>query len=322
MGRMASSIEQQMREDGIDPSQTIVPGDTDTGQFGDSQPGDEPGGTSFSGNDEGDLGVTPPAPASSAGTKNTDTGQLDGSDPGPVPYTRFKEVNDRFQELRDYGQLQEYGYTPDHLVRLAQFEAGYLRDPVGTVKALVDDLDLPSEAKSRITESLGIETKASGDGGDDDGDGSTSTGLSPEDRELLNWARQRRAQETQDRETAERNRQLDQVVNAWKASDEADKLDSPPEKRMLAFISASAASGNFRSLEELAEAARNEWLEERDRLLGSAVQGGRRRGTPPPALPENGVLPAPAVRPKTLRDASKLAQAAMERGELPTLGGN
>ena len=318
MGNMASEIQARMREDGIDPSERFVPGESDGPVPNvDVPPTATPDRPAGSGN-EGGAPVPPPVAAPPAGASNTDTSQA-GQEPGPIPYARFKEVNDRYSQLKDFESLVEYGYTPDHLSRLASFEAGWLRDPVGTVKALVDDLDLPSEAKSRIVESLGVQAPdASGDGGDDGDDGQNSSGLSAEDRELLEWARQRRARDEQET----RNQQLDTVVNIWKAKDSEDKLKSPKDRAILTYISTAASLGNHRTYADLADAARKLWLEDRDEILGGAVQRSRDNGNPPPALPDSAVLPAPAQRPRTLAEANKLVKAALERGEeLPRITG-
>src|SRR4249919_2010217 len=92
----------------------------------------------------GASGQAPPPPA---GESNTDTG---GATPETIPYARFKEVNDRYQQLKDFEQLTEYGYDPDSLGRLAAFEAQYLHDPVGTWAALADNLDLPDDLAAAV----------------------------------------------------------------------------------------------------------------------------------------------------------------------------
>jgi hypothetical protein len=313
MSSIAGEMAARMREEGIDPS-----GPGAQVPMVDVPPVETPGSPTVReapapGNEGGAPVVTPPAPVPSAGTQNTDTVQP--GDPGPVPYTRFKEVNDRYNQLRGYEELAQYGYDPDSLGRLAAFEAGYISDPTGTIGALVDELDLPEEAKASIKEALGTpSTPAGGVNGTED-EGTSS--LSPEDRELLDWAKSARERETE----RAREAQLDSVVNAWKAMDKTDRLESPDDVRILTEISAAAARGGFRTHEELAAAARDGYMRERERILGTAVQRNG-RGTPPPALPEGGALPAPPQRFRTLADANKVVKAALERGEeLPRITG-
>jgi len=305
---MAGEIAARMASDGVNPRERFVPG-AEEGPVpaGDVPPTEGPG-ASVPGNEGGVSTPTPTAPPS-AGTQITDT---PSDAPGPVPYARFKEVNDQLVALKGYTELNEFGYDPDSLGRLAAFEAQYVRDPTGTIGLLVDDLDLPQEAKASIKEALAMPTGQSEDIVDEE---PTTASLSPEDRELLDWARGARERETQ----AASEAQLDSVVNAWKALDKQEEVRTPPDHRVLTFISAAAARGGFATIEQLAENARNDYLDERQQILGGAYQGSRQRGTPPPALPGSGVLPAPAQAPKTLREASRLAQAAMERGELPPL---
>lgn len=253
----------------------------------------------------------------SAGTQNTDTS---GEGPGPIPYARFKEVNDQLAALRGYSELAQYGYDPDSLGRLAAFEAQYIRDPKGTIGQLVDGLeDLPPESRSAIMQYLGADdtSVASGPGASSEGEPETSYGLSREDKELLQWAREQRTQQAADKELADSNARLDVVVNAWKAMDSREGVKTPPDHRVLTFISAAAARGGFQTLEQLAGMARGDWLGERERVLQEAYQGSRGNGTPPSALPGSSAVSAPPQRARSLSEASKLALAAMERGELP-----
>jgi len=314
MSSMAGEIAARMREDGIDPA-----GPGDQVPMVDVPNTEGVGGprAPVPGNDGGYS--APPVADPSAGTQITDTPA--GGEPGPIPYARFKEVNDRYAALRGYEELASAGYDSDSLGRLAAFEAQYIRDPKGTIGALVDGLeDLPPEARSAILQHLGVDDDTAvgpGQGAFGEGDGSVTSQLSPEDRELLDWARERRTQESTDRVNAEQNQRLDVVVNAWKAKDNEEGVQTLPDHRLYAFISAAAARGGFQTLEELSAMARSEWLDERERILREAYQGSRRDGMPPPSLPGSGATGAPPQRPRTLSEASKLARAAMERGELP-----
>lgn len=317
MSGMASETAARMREDGIDPSTPITPGAPDDGRFGQGTPGGEPDAV------PGNVGGVPEAPAPpSAGTQTTETAPQ--GEPGPIPYARFKEVNDRYAAVRGYEELSNLGYDPDSLGRLAAFEAQYIQDPKSTVASLIEGLeDLPPESRSTILMHLGVDESGGvppGQGAPSEGDGQQSA-LSPEDRELLDWARERRTTEQQESETRVNNERLDVVVKAWQAKDNQDQIPTPPEHRVLAFVSAAAARGGFRTLEELADNARADWLEERERVLKEAYQGSRRDGMPPPALPGSAASGAPPQRARTLSEASKLARAAMERGELPPITG-
>jgi hypothetical protein len=257
----------------------------------------------------------------SAGTQNTETTPT--GEPGPIPYARFKEVNDRLAAVRGYEELNQLGYDPDSLGRLAQFEAQYIRDPKTTIASLVDGLeDLPPEHRAAINQYLGIDESGSDPGrGASSEDGSDLSGLSPEDKETLQWARERRATEKQQADDKVTQDRLDVVVNAWKAQDSEEEIKTPPDHRVLAFISAAAARGGFGNLNELADMARSDWLDERERVLQDAYQGSRRDGTLPPALPGSAANAAPPQKARTLSEASKLARAAMERGELPPITG-
>src|SRR6266567_3287770 len=94
------------------------------------------------------TGETPAAAQTpSAETLNAETS---GGPPETIPYARFKEVNDQLQTLKGYDQLREWGYEPDSLARLAQFEAAWLSDPMGTWQAMADNLDLPQEVKDAL----------------------------------------------------------------------------------------------------------------------------------------------------------------------------
>jgi hypothetical protein len=225
--------------------------------------------------------------------------------------------------VKDYEFFVENGYDPDSLGRLAAFEAQYLRDPKTTIGALIDGLeDLPPETKAAINQHLGVELQ----GGTPPGPGApsedgASSSLSTEDRQTLQRFREREAQEQRQAQDQEQNQKLDVVVNAWKAKDTEDNIASPPEHRVLAFVSAAAARGGYRTLNDLADMARADWLEERDRVLGDAVQGSRREGQPPPALPGSTANGAPPIKARTLSEASALARAAMESGNLPPITG-
>lgn len=327
MSDMAARMAQQMRDDGIDPS-----GAGDQVPMVEVPPVETPGGVTGSRGaaatgSEGRGTAAPPVPPP-AEALNTDRG--DG-EPGPVPYARFREVNDQLRELKDledYRQFKEYGYDPDSLGRLAAFEAQYLRSPKETIALLIGDQDLPEEAKSAIIQHLGVQdpsvTPPAGAGDEQSGDGQAPP-LSKEDRELLNWAKERREQEAREMQNAQSNAQLAAVVNAWTEMDKKDGLhgeNAVPDRIKYRYIASAFSSGaQFRTFDQAAEAARREFLEEQDIMLRTAVRGGRNGGSLPPSLPGGAAPPAPARVEglKTFADANKLVHAALTEGRLPPM---
>jgi hypothetical protein len=75
------------------------------------------------------------------------------SEPGPIPYPRFKEVNDERQHLRE--QMQAYGWAqqidPSHGQHVAQFYQDLRRDPVGT---LIREADFIAQAQPDSAQAL------------------------------------------------------------------------------------------------------------------------------------------------------------------------
>src|SRR5215469_14378814 len=98
---------------------------------------------------------------------NTDTGR--GGPPETIPYSRFQEVNSRYQDLKQYETLEQYGIEPDSAVRLANFEAAYVQDPKGIINTLIEgQQDLSDETKAAMRSLLQQDTRA---GAQDSGDG-------------------------------------------------------------------------------------------------------------------------------------------------------
>jgi hypothetical protein len=245
-----------------------------------------------------------------------------GGPPETIPYARFKEVNDQLQNLKAYEELQQYGYDPDSLGRLAAFEAQYMTDPIGTWLALSSDLDLPQEVKDAL-EAVGsapatpTQGEPSPTGGAAPDASATPSAELPEDvQRTLQWAQQRMAEEQQAAANAQTEAVLSATTGHWDKLDEADSLKTPDNIK-LTFISAAAARGGFQTAEQLAEAARADLLAYRDAELGSAVSGSRRPGTPL-AVPGSAPGATEPVRFADLREASKAAAADMQAGRLPS----
>ena len=88
--------------------------------------------------------TTPPAEA-----ENTDTGEQTGGPPDSVPYSRFKEVND---QLRDFKELEGFGYDADSLRQLAMWGAQFDQNPVDSWLSIAKELgdDMPPEVREAV----------------------------------------------------------------------------------------------------------------------------------------------------------------------------
>jgi hypothetical protein len=272
------------------------------------------GGAAAPGNEGGSPPVqsTPPA-----GAINTDT-SAGGGAPDTIPYSRFKEVNDRYNELRGFEELVQYGYDADSLRRLAAFEANYLNDPNGTWIAMAENLDLPQPVMDAIKAHVSEPPPAGDGGGRAEGGtpsgGEPATQLSREDRERLEYIDQLRAREAD----AQSDAQLASVMKAWDSLDEKDNIKTPERMKLMAISQAASAGGQFRTHEDLAKAARDYVLEYRSDVLGSAIRTGRGGSSPPP-LPSGAAAGSGPVQFKNIREATKAAEAAIARGELPSI---
>jgi len=259
---------------------------------------------------------TPPAaepstPDSGVQAPAGQTGQT-GQVPDTIPYSRFKEVNDRLSSLRGYETLASYGYDPDSLGRLAAFEAQYQQDAYGTLATMAENLELPDEVINAIR-------NAGSDGSSQTAE-ATPTGeqagseLPPEVQEALQYVNELRARD----EASSRDAQLDRVLAAWDDMDSKSSIDETPMRIKLMAIQQVAGSGQFATVEDLAQAARTSIMEYRDTVLGGAVRR-TGHGVLPPALPGSPPSPSEPVKFDSLKSASKAAAAAIERGELPGL---
>lgn len=293
MSGMASEMEARLREDG---GAGLVHQDPASGAGG------------VPGNEGGALPAAEPS--------TTDTGAQGGQTPETIPYARFKEVNDRYSEVKGYEQLKSFGYDPDSLGRLAAFEAQYQADPYGTLKVMAERLDLPQELLDQITEP----TPSGGSGGQEPGPAQPGNGaqngaleLSPEVKERLDYVDSLREREAQ----AARDAQLGRVEAAWDTLDKEDGIETPRMVKLMAIRALADSDQVPPTVEDFAKLARSPLMEYRDKALGSAVQN-RTRGMTP-TLPGSPPVPAEAVSfGSDIRAASKAAQAAIERGEIPS----
>jgi hypothetical protein len=265
---------------------------------------------------------TPPQQqAPPAGAQKADT-PADQGPPETIPYARFKEVNDRLNDLKGYEELAQYGYDPDSLGRLAAFEAQYMTDPIGTWARLADDLDLPPEVKEALTKVEGYTPSAEGEppavtpeGGGTPSQGSGPDGnLPPKVQDALQWIEQRKAAEAEQASS----KTLDEIIGHWNRLDGEAGIETPDHIK-LAMISAAAAQGGFTTPMQLAEKARGMIVDYRDQTLGSVV-GSRRPGSPL-AVPGSGPAGTPPQKFSSLQEAGKAAIADLEAGRLPSVTG-
>lgn len=260
----------------------------------------------------GNAGDPPNRAASSAETSNTETAAGSGT-PETIPYPRFKEVNDRLNELKPVEELFQFGYDADSLRRLASFEASYLQDPIGTLANMAENLDLPQDTIDAIKAHVYSEGGNGRAEGEPVSDGASASSLPPEVQARLEYVDQLRAREDE----ALRQANLDSVVSAWDKLDKEENIKSPPERIKLMAIAATAQSGQqFRTYDDFARAARESIIEYREDVLGSAIQTGR-QGTSPPALPSSAAHASGPVKFGNIREASRAAEEAIKRGDLP-----
>lgn len=266
----------------------------------------------------GSDGGNPPDPAGSpAGAQNTDTAGT--GTPETIPYARFKEVNDRYTTLKDLEPLVEYGYDSDSLSQLAAFHQAFSADPVGTWAGMADNLDLPQELKDALKSHLDSASDQPGPGAGSTADAPPpGTELPPEVKRAVEYADRAAAREAE----ADRNAMLDRVMANWDTLEANDGI--PAEQRTseamkLNMIAAMGASGRqFATVEDLAKAGYDAVAGHNASVLGGAVRTGR-TGAP---LSVPGGAPAPAGPVSfggDIRKATKAAEEAIRRGELPSL---
>lgn len=255
--------------------------------------------------------------SSSAGTENTDTAT--GSASETVPYSRFKEVNDRLSGYRD---LENLGYDSDSLGRLVQFEAALVENPSESLNRLVDNLDLPDHVKDGVKAQLAAQDSGDGAGRREPGTGEEKAEDPPAwAAPLLQRDRDQRDREEKEQTEAVERRQeetLDAVMDHWRTKDKEDGIETS-DSTMLAYIAANASNGS--TVEQVAEAARKDRLEAREvDLRGVVREVGNGQGLPRP-VPSGGPPAGEGIELKDIKSATAAARAAIEAGTLPGLGG-
>jgi hypothetical protein len=108
---------------------------------------------------------------------------------------------------------------------------------------------------------------------------------------------------------------LQKGINHWQAKDKEENIETP-ERIIIRQIRASVDDGSFSTIEELAEHARSELMGYREQTLGSALTN---RRTGPSSIPGSGVPAASPVKFENIQQATKAAEAAIRRGELPPI---
>jgi len=270
-------------------------------------PGTETSGSVAPGTD-GTGNTTP----SSAETSNTDTG---GSGPGPVPYSRFKEVNDELQTLRGYADLRNYGYDPDALRELAAFDSAYRTDPLATTSVLIDNLpNVSDEAKAAIKEQLGVQEAP----GTPPAHGSQrDTGAS--DDQPPAWARPllQDFESRQERDArAAQDATVQAILNDFIEKDKVAGYETKPEVA-LKFIQAELATGQpYNTVQEVSDAARETFNSVREggaqALVDTLPRSGRTTSVPGGTLPNT-----PPRQFKTLGEANKHLEHILSQGQNP-----
>jgi hypothetical protein len=248
------------------------------------------------------VGGTGGAPAAQTPTQPAGASNTDRSAAGPpdtIPYTRFKEVNEKYQELKQFEQLQELGYTADSLQGLAEFEASLYTDPAETWLSLGERLDdLPQDVKDVIARHRDGNAGAAGE--ESIAPNPQAVGDSPPAwaEPLLDDYQDRQVQA----EDAARRQTLDSILGKWDQADKDEGIRETPVSVKLSFIAAHAGQGT--SEEEILQAARTAAMAYRNDILGNeSVPGPLAGGGSPRPVPPSGAPPSTSHVPKTLEDA-------------------
>jgi hypothetical protein len=254
-------------------------------------------------------------PASSADSENTAAGEA----PGPIPYARFKEVNDARRTLEEaitpYRELEGIGYGADDLHRLASWEQEYAQDPAGWLMeqlAQQEQIDPSVKAAIEAAKGNGDATATAPAVGD-----ATPTDQTPTD-EPPSWAKPL-VEDLQSRQlAAEREatvQLMDSLEEAWQKID-AQQDVTTPRTAMLTYLQ--VAGAQFSEPIDVLRAAREQFIADRSEMLGDVVKA-KNGPTPPHAVPGSGGGDAPVTpppRPRTLDEARRAAEEADARGAL------
>lgn len=260
-------------------------------------------------------------PAPPAEAQTTDAGQ----DPGPIPYSRFKEVNEAKKALEErlapITELEELGYSPDDFRRLAGWESEYAQDPVGWALQNALEQETRADVKAQIEAAI-----AAKDGGSAETPPAPAP-AAPADQasaetpdEPPAWAKplvERHLDQERKEEAAARAQAYDSITNAWAELDKKDNIKGPSDGALATYIY--TASSQHSEPVDILRAARENWLAERSAILAEAVAPAREGDTIPRTVPGSGdgqpVARVPE-RPRTLDQARKLAEEAEARGTL------
>jgi hypothetical protein len=280
-------------------------------QFHSEAPEDGGGAPSASGTAEVTPGTDPGSPAEA---DNTDTGQT----PGPVPYSRFKEVNDSRRSLEEkfapLTELEQLGYQPEDFRRLAAWEQEYASDPVGWALQNALEQEQNADVKAQIEAAI-----AAKDGGNADTP-PAPVDAPAADTEPPEWAKplvEKHLAAEREAELAQRAQVYDSLVDAWKQLDTTDGIRTPSEVALNTWIL--FASQQYSEPVDILRAARQGYLAEREEVLKEAVTPTRNGATPPSAVPAGGdgqPLVREPARPTTLDQARRAAEEADSRGTL------
>jgi hypothetical protein len=203
------------------------------------------------------------------------------------------------------------GIEPDSAVRLASFEQAYIQDPIGTITAMLDQQNLSDPQKTALKALLSQETTDA----PDDTDSAPAAKLPDEVMEAVGYVRELREREQQ----ADVSNRLDVMLRHWTQQDEQDGVKGITDRQRLIYIQTTAGSDRrFQTLEEMSDAARATFMEDRDANLGAAVNQTRAMGGPL-AVPSSGLPTGQPVVPKTMAEARKLIEADIREGRLPDL---
>jgi hypothetical protein len=245
---------------------------------------------------------------SSAETEKTDTGPAGSQE--TIPYSRFKEVNDRYRGLKPFEELADAGYDADSLRNLAELDAAFAQDPFSTTAQIIETLDLPTETKTLLKKSLedGSPTAVA------QRDGPKPSGDQRGEDEIPKWAQdmqQRLDERDKADEDAELSATVDGMLDQWRSLDKEAELEPLTDKTMLTYIiSASQREGDP---DDILRVAREEFDETQAQAMKRTLKPGDRRGGNRP-VPSGGAAVNNADEPpKTLADATQLAKNYLEQ---------